>query len=670
MISSLLHIALCLIAWFAPGFIAAYALNKKEDNFEPKWNLLLGIGVLSAFGTVFIVFGGQKGVFEFVFYAGIIFISAFLTTRLMFNEPQKLLYILKRVVLFIPTFFIITLLAFFILKSSPMDPVEAIANSKAGKSAAQQNNVSNDLVKAQVRKRLGLDKPTFYFSFGTLADSDELHKVIDQNQRENLHRLTRKYGNWKEINNYYNSIKKAKVDLTQLSVDSIYDANTEFLFPEIVQRDTAVEGWMVNGQFRPYIDSSNKTVLYKKNCIHLYDSTNRDSVKEWVCFKKDTVYKEYRYRADSSLRFIYKKDDINNSKNTLLNNYNTLLESENDAVVKDVFSRSDSLFDAYSFLSPYDKSYHRLKKARKIMEQKSTSWKNYIPSIQINGMDNQYHAWLVGTRPFGSQDTTLPGGLIRGDFGLSYLTGESVNAEIWRKFKISFELVLIAVILAYMVSIPIGVYGAYKKDSLFDKGSSLILFILYSLPNFFVALLLIRYFSNPDNFMWFYSNGYHDYTLAEDVYYEMSYWERLKHSAPYMVLPVVSYCYAMFAFISRIMRVGMLETLNQDYIRTARAKGLSETKVVWKHAFKNSLLPIITIFANIFPLAVGGSVIIEMIFSYNGMGMASLKAIYEGDYPIVIAVFCLAGMLTMIGYLVSDIMYTLVDPRISLSKKK
>lgn len=667
---SFLHIVLCIVVWFAPGFLAALVLHKRDKDFEPKWNAIFAVAALSSLGSVFIIFGGQKGVFELLFYAIIIFFSGFLTAKLMFNEPSKLLYIVKRVVLFIPTFFIITLLAFFILKSSPMDPVEAIANSKAGKSAAQQNNVSNDQVKAQVRKRLGLDKPSFYFSFGTLADSDKLHEIVDQNHRKNLHRLTRKYGNWEEINNYYNSIKRAKSDLALLSVDSTYQANTEFLFPEIIQRDTALEGWMVNGKFRPLLDSSNKTVLYKKNCIHLYDSSNTDSVKEWVCFKKDTVYKEYRYRVDSSKRHIFKKDDINNAKNTLLNNYNTLLESENDAIVKDLTLRSDSLFNAYSFLAPFYDDYKNLKKARRSMEQRSTSWKNYIPSIQINGMDNQYHAWLVGTRPFGSKDTTLPGGLIRGDFGLSYLTGESVNAEIWRKFKISFELVLIAVVLAYLISIPIGVYGAYKKDSLFDKGSSIILFILYSLPNFFVALLLIRYFSNPDNFMWFYSNGYHDYTLAEDAYYELSYWERLKHSAPYMVLPIATYCYAMFAFISRIMRVGMLETLNQDYIRTARAKGLSETRVVWKHAFKNSLLPIITIFANIFPLAVGGSVIIEMIFSYNGMGMASLKAIYEGDYPIVIAVFCLAGMLTMVGYLVSDIMYTLVDPRISLSKKK
>ena len=135
-----------------------------------------------------------------------------------------------------------------------------------------------------------------------------------------------------------------------------------------------------------------------------------------------------------------------------------------------------------------------------------------------------------------------------------------------------------------------------------------------------------------------------------------------------MVLPLITYTYSSFAFISRIMRSSMLENLNQDYIRTARAKGLDENKVLWRHTLRNSLLPVITIFVNIFPMAIGGSVIIETIFTYPGMGLGSYEAIHNYDYPTIVAIFTLSGFLTMVGYLVADILYAIADPRISYRK--
>ena len=140
---------------------------------------------------------------------------------------------------------------------------------------------------------------------------------------------------------------------------------------------------------------------------------------------------------------------------------------------------------------------------------------------------------------------------------------------------------------------------------------------------------------------------------------------KLKHRMPYLILPIITYTYGSFAFLSRIMRIGMIDVVSQDYIRTARAKGLGEGKVILKHALRNSLLPIITVFAAIFPMAIGGSIILEMIFSIPGMGLEIINAIYNYDYPMIITVFTLSGFLTMVGYLVSDILYAVVDPRIS-----
>ena len=191
---------------------------------------------------------------------------------------------------------------------------------------------------------------------------------------------------------------------------------------------------------------------------------------------------------------------------------------------------------------------------------------------------------------------------------------------------------------------------------------SLILFILYSMPSFFVGTLLLLQFANPDNLSWFPVSGIQDPTLFDP---EWNMWQKIKHRLPFLILPIITYTYGSFAFLSRIMRVGMIDIVTQDYIRTARAKGLGESKVILKHALRNSLLPVITVFAAIFPMAIGGSIIIEVIFSIPGMGVEIFNSILNYDYPMIITVFTLSGFLTMIGYLVSDILYAVVDPRIS-----
>ena len=253
-------------------------------------------------------------------------------------------------------------------------------------------------------------------------------------------------------------------------------------------------------------------------------------------------------------------------------------------------------------------------------------------------------------------------GIIRGDFGISYMDGQQISTKIWDKVWISFALALISIIIAYVVSIPIGIYSAYKNNSAADKGISLVLFILYSMPTFFVGVLLLLAFANPDNLSWFPVAGIQDASTFDP---EWSNFKKIQHRLPYLVLPIITYTYGSFAFLSRIMRIGMIDIVSQDYIRTARAKGLGEKKVILKHALRNSLLPIITVFAAIFPSAVGGSVIIEIIFSIPGMGTEIYAAILNFDYPMIITFFTLVGFLTMIGYLVSDLLYALVDPRIS-----
>jgi len=346
---------------------------------------------------------------------------------------------------------------------------------------------------------------------------------------------------------------------------------------------------------------------------------------------------------------------VNESANQFGFEIGSLLETSDKNIVALKFEKMHSLLEENIFLSDLEDELTHVKQTRENLFANATRWKTYIPAISWYGSKNQYHLWLLGN----GKDRK---GLLRGDFGISYIDSQPIQDKIWQKVGISFSLSLISIFLAYLISIPIGIYSAYRKDSAADKGMSLVLFILYSMPTFFVGTLLLLQFANPDNLSWFPVSGIQDPTLFNP---EWSLWMKLKHRMPFLILPIITYTYGSFAFLSRIMRIGMIDVVSQDYIRTARAKGLGERKVILKHALRNSLLPIITVFAAIFPMAIGGSIIIEVIFSIPGMGVEVFNSILNYDYPMIITVFTLSGFLTMVGYLVADILYAVVDPRIS-----
>ena len=346
---------------------------------------------------------------------------------------------------------------------------------------------------------------------------------------------------------------------------------------------------------------------------------------------------------------------VNEANNQFGFEISSLLETAEEEIVSLKFEKINTLVASNNFLAHLGAPLSMVKSAREKMFANATRWKNYIPTIQWYGGKNQYHLWLFG-------NGNNRHGLVRGDFGISYIDGQPIQDKIWKAVWISFGLSIISIFLAYLISIPIGIYSAYKKDSKVDRGMSLVLFILYSMPSFFVGTLLLLQFANPDNLSWFPVSGIQDPTLFDPNW---SLWMKLKHRMPYLILPIITYTYGSFAFLSRIMRIGMIDVVSQDYIRTARAKGLGEGKVILKHALRNSLLPIITVFAAIFPMAIGGSIIIEVIFSIPGMGVEAYNGILNYDYPMIITVFTLAGFLTMVGYLVADILYAVVDPRIS-----
>ena len=209
-----------------------------------------------------------------------------------------------------------------------------------------------------------------------------------------------------------------------------------------------------------------------------------------------------------------------------------------------------------------------------------------------------------------------------------------------------------------------GVVAAAKKNSVFDKTSTLITFLLFSLPSFWIATILVVFFTTPEYGSW--TNIFPSIGLGKN-YGVQSGWANFWDVAAHLILPVFCLTYAALAFISRQVRGGMLDVLQKDFIRTAKAKGVAPKKVIWKHAFRNSLFPIITLFAAVFPATLAGSVVIEVIFNIPGMGRLAFDAIYAEDWPIVFSVLMLAAILTIIGNLVADMLYAAADPRVTFA---
>lgn len=503
-------------------------------------------------------------------------------------------YIVRRVLVFIPTLFAISLFAFVISINAPGDPVENLyEGAKSGNGAA---SISESMIqgKEQLRHELGLDLPVFYFTFTSLAEPDTLYKIRDKGEREALSRLVDRYGNWKEIASWYTTLNRLR-KATGISIqpDSLFLAS------------------------------------YTKDSV-LYVSDQ--------CSQK--------------IASLFRTDDPDEIKSKL--NY---LKGETQRFSK---------YGTNNFLAPLSKPIDDCIASFGEIETHASAWKTYVPSFHFYGY-NQYHRWLFGDGNWiTGSGSKYCDGILRGDFGTSYSTRKKVTETISRALPWSMLFTVVSILFAYLISIPLGVQAAAKRGSLFDRSSSVVLFMLYSLPGFFMGTLLIMTFANPDVVSILPANGVKP---ATGYPLDATLWDKFLITWPYMILPLICYTYSSLAFLSRTMRVAMLEITSQDYIRTAKAKGLSYYLVIYKHGLRNALLPIITVFANIFPLAVGGSVILEFLFGIPGMGPEILTAVETKDYPMIVAVFTLSGFMTLIGYLVADILYAFADPRISFSSK-
>jgi len=256
------------------------------------------------------------------------------------------------------------------------------------------------------------------------------------------------------------------------------------------------------------------------------------------------------------------------------------------------------------------------------------------------------------------------GRLVRADLGVSLKDRQPVWDKIRARMPVTIGINVAALLIVYAIALPLGIYSAIRPGSRLDRTLTVTSFMAYSLPSFWIGVLVIVFFCGGDYFAWFPPAGLR--SLDYDT--EWSIARRLGDISYHLALPMFVTTLGGYAELSRFMRSAMLENARQDFIRTARAKGVPERSVILKHMLRNSLIPMVTILAGVLPGLIGGSVIIERIFSIPGIGQLGYEAVLARDYPVILALFSAASLLTLVGILLADIALALVDPRISFAR--
>jgi peptide/nickel transport system permease protein len=291
------------------------------------------------------------------------------------------------------------------------------------------------------------------------------------------------------------------------------------------------------------------------------------------------------------------------------------------------------------------------------------------PTAVLGGQDLKQEQVEALNKSYGF-DQPLPvqyarwvGKMLRGDFGKSYVENRSVVEMIKERLPNTLYLNFFSILLIYLLAVPIGVISAMKQYSKFDYTVTVAAFAGDAMPTFFLALLAIYLIALPSGGA-IPLGGIASYGMKLE---KVGLFAFLLDRAKYIILPLLVIVLHGLTGITRYMRSSMLEVVKEDYIRTARSKGLPERIVVYKHALRNALIPLVTIAGNIIPGMFGGSVIIEQIFSWPGLGWLSYRAVLQRDFPVIMAFLTVGSVLTLISFLVVDIIYVYIDPRIKYS---
>lgn len=285
------------------------------------------------------------------------------------------------------------------------------------------------------------------------------------------------------------------------------------------------------------------------------------------------------------------------------------------------------------------------------------------PNISPEQLDNLSRNFGLD-RPVWEQYLRWMGNMFQGDFGLSFQYQQPVLDVIWPRIQNSLWLVLLNTLLFYAIAIPIGVYGAVRQNSLGDKSISVVLYFLLGFPSFFLALIVIYFIllARDATGLDIPIGG-----MTSDNYEQLSTLGRVWDVAKHLIIPALVLAISDAAGLTRVIRGQMLEVMRSDYVRTARAKGVSERSVIWKHTFRNGILPIVAGIGGLLPSAISGAGFMEVVFAYPGVTPMLLTAINTQDLYLIAGFTVITTVLLIIGNAISDLLLAVVDPRVKVA---
>ncbi len=535
-------------------------------------------------------------------------------------------YLLKRAIAMAITLFGIIVLTFAVSRMTPGDPALLVISPEGNKAASQ--GLSDENIR-ETRRVMGLDRPLLLnFRF----EDRQWHA------RDSLDRYLASTGFWRD---------SARFELGEINTIAVFDAIERLLHaPDEKTRKDLLE-------ILP---------LLARVPVERIESLSPDQATEfWKNWEQDN---RERLADDAARRDVgaYLASGTHEQERAVSAEGGRALRYLMPAIFGSDATRRD-----------------RAMRTAQLCANKPSSWAENATPAQTAESVRRWRSWwrraelrfiqpsmprdavnIVANTQFGlwfRQFFTL-------DFGTSTKDSRPVADILRERLPVTLQISALAILLTYILAIPLGVFSATHQDTLADRALTLILFLLYSVPMFWLAQVMILTLTGGPGWL----NLFPSRGLSSDGALlgapGWPFWKWLLDRLWHLALPVLAETVIALAFLSRQMRVAMLETIRQDFIRTARAKGLREGVVIYKHAVRNSLIPIITLAADLLPALIGGSVIIEYMFSLNGMGKLTFDAILNRDYPVINCVFAFSALLTLVGILLADIGYALVDPRI------
>lgn len=279
----------------------------------------------------------------------------------------------------------------------------------------------------------------------------------------------------------------------------------------------------------------------------------------------------------------------------------------------------------------------------------------HLSQASLDAIRHQYHL----DKPVVTQYLYWLRGVVALDFGTSISDHRPVTDRIFEKLPHTIELNVLAFILSAAIGVPIGLWSATRSGRPVERASAVLFFLLYSLPSFWVALLLMEFLSVRLGILPLFG-------MRSDQYFEMTTAQKIADHARHLVLPVITLTYAQLAIFARFSKSALTEVIAQDYITTARAKGATPGRVLWTHAFRNALISLITLLGLVIPYLLSGSIIVEDIFQWDGIGLLYFNSILSRDYPTILGLTVITAVVTLIASLIADLLYAFADPRIRL----